>query len=244
MLAGLDDVPAYYTHMGPINAAGPAPVDLTPPRRADAAEIAERLAAGEWVVDLRSRIAFADGHVAGSVNIEGDGSLATYLAWLMPWNKPVTLLGESPEQVAAAQRELVRVGVNRPAAAGVGTPEDWVLDGDKPSSFPRAGFAELAAALTDGQRPVVLDVRRDSEREQSRIEDTVHIPIHSLPDRVHEVPPGRVWVHCASGLRAAIGASLLDAAGRDVVAIDDDYSAAGDIPGLTVATGEEERRTR
>ncbi|MDX8053838.1 MBL fold metallo-hydrolase [Lentzea sp. BCCO 10_0798] len=244
LLAGLDDVPAYYTHMGPINAAGPAPVDLTPPRRADAAEIAERLAAGEWVVDLRSRIAFADGHLAGSVNIEGDGSLATYLAWLMPWNKPVTLLGESPEQVAAAQRELVRVGVDRPAAAGVGTPEDWVLDGDKPATFPRAGFAELAAALADGQRPVVLDVRRDSERQQSRVEGTVHIPIHSLPDRVHEVPPGRVWVHCASGMRAAIGASLLDAAGRDVVAIDDDYSTASDIPGLTVATGEEEQHTR
>ena len=27
MLAGLDDVPAYYAHMGPVNAAGPAPVE-------------------------------------------------------------------------------------------------------------------------------------------------------------------------------------------------------------------------
>ncbi|MGW3466361.1 MBL fold metallo-hydrolase, partial [Streptomyces olivaceoviridis] len=70
LLAGLDDVPAYYTHMGPANAAGPAPVDLTPPAVADAEEIAARLAAGEWVVDLRSRIAFAAGHVAGSFNFE------------------------------------------------------------------------------------------------------------------------------------------------------------------------------
>ncbi|MDX8140504.1 MULTISPECIES: MBL fold metallo-hydrolase [Lentzea] len=244
LLSQLDDVPAYYTHMGPINATGPAPVDLTPPRRADAAEIAERLAAGEWVVDLRSRIAFADGHVAGAVNIEGDGSLATYLAWLMPWNKPVTLLGESAEQVAAAQRELVRVGIDRPAAAGVGAPQDWVPDGDKPVSFPRASFGDLAAALSGGERPVVLDVRRDSERDQSRIDGTVHIPIHSLPQRVHEVPPGRVWVHCASGMRAAIGASLLDAAGRDVVAIDDDYRAAGDLDGLTIRTDERKRHAR
>lgn len=36
--AGLDDVPAYYAHMGPANADGPAPVDLTEPRRADAEE--------------------------------------------------------------------------------------------------------------------------------------------------------------------------------------------------------------
>ncbi|MFD7877184.1 MBL fold metallo-hydrolase, partial [Streptomyces sp. NPDC059766] len=31
LLAGLDDVPAYYAHMAPANAEGPAPVDLTPP---------------------------------------------------------------------------------------------------------------------------------------------------------------------------------------------------------------------
>lgn len=53
LLAGLDDVPAYYTHMAPANAAGPAPVDLTAPERADAGEIARRLAAGEWVVPQR-----------------------------------------------------------------------------------------------------------------------------------------------------------------------------------------------
>ncbi len=40
------------------------------------------------------------------------------------------------------------------------------------------------------------------------------------------MPPGVVWVHCASGMRAAIAASLLDAAGRDVVAVDDSFTAA------------------
>jgi glyoxylase-like metal-dependent hydrolase (beta-lactamase superfamily II) len=67
LLAGLDDAPAYYTHMGPANAAGPAPVDLTAPKRADAAEIAERLGAGEWVVDLRGRVAFATARAIGLV---------------------------------------------------------------------------------------------------------------------------------------------------------------------------------
>jgi len=61
MLAGLEDVPAYYAHMGPVNAAGPTPVDLTPPQPADAEQIAARLAAGEWIVDLRNRVAFAAG---------------------------------------------------------------------------------------------------------------------------------------------------------------------------------------
>ena len=39
LLAGLDAYPAYYAHMGPANAAGPAGPDLTPPHRADAGEL-------------------------------------------------------------------------------------------------------------------------------------------------------------------------------------------------------------
>ncbi|MFE7659651.1 rhodanese-like domain-containing protein [Streptomyces celluloflavus] len=234
LLAGLEDVPAYYAHMGPANAAGPAPVDLTPPRRADAAEIAARLAAGEWVVDLRNRVAFAKGHVAGSLNFEGAGQLATYLAWLIPWGKPVTLLADTGEQVADAQRELVRVGIDRPSAAATGDPYSWIREGERLSSFPRATFADLAAARTRGERMVVLDVRRDSERAGGFIDGSVHLPVHELRGRLGEVPPGVVWVHCAGGMRAAIAASLLDAAGRTVVAVDDGFDAA-DRAGLPLA---------
>ncbi|MBO8193343.1 MBL fold metallo-hydrolase [Streptomyces oryzae] len=226
VLAGLDDVPAYYAHMGPANAGGPAPVDLTPPRRADAEEIASRLAAGEWVVDLRSRMAFAGGHVSGSFNFEGEGKLATYLAWLIPWGKPVTLLAEDPEQIAAAQRELVRVGIDRPAAAATGDPAGWIREGEQLVSFPRARFADLADVRERGDDVVVLDVRRGSERAGGYLHGSVHVPIHELHGRIGEVPDGTVWVHCAGGMRAAIAASLLDAAGRDVVAVDDGFDAA------------------
>ncbi|MFF3897351.1 rhodanese-like domain-containing protein [Streptomyces sp. NPDC001812] len=235
LLAGLDDIPAYYAHMGPVNATGPAPVDLTRPALAGAEEIAARLAAGEWVVDLRNRVAFADGHVSGSFNFEAEGQLATYLAWLIPWGKPVTLLAESSEQLAAAQRELARVGIDRPAAAATGGPADWVREGEEPASFPRATFADLA-----GRHPaeglVVLDVRRDAERAGGHVRGSVHIPIHTLHRRLDEVPEGEVWVHCAGGMRAAVAASLLDAAGRDVVAVDDLFDEAGRA-GLTVREG-------
>lgn len=235
LLAGLEDVPAYYAHMSPVNAAGPAPVDLTVPVVADPHDIAARLAAGEWVVDLRNRVAFAEGHVAGSFNFEADGKLATYLAWLIPWGKPVTLLAESAEQLAGAQRELVRVGIDRPAAAATGGPADWLRAGESPASFPRATFAELAAQGKD--RIVVLDVRRSSERAEGWIEGSVHIPIHQIHRRIGDVPDGTVWVHCAGGMRAGIAASLLDAAGRDVVAVDDGFGAAA-AAGLSVVTEE------
>ncbi|MFD0416015.1 rhodanese-like domain-containing protein [Streptomyces sp. NPDC127108] len=224
LLAGLDDVPAYYAHMGPANAVGPAPVDLTPPAPADAAEIAARLAAGEWVVDLRGRVAFAAGHVVGSFNFEAEGKLATYLAWLIPWGTPVTLLAESPRQLADAQRELVRVGIDRPAAGATGDPGRWVRAGEPLGSFPRATFADLAAARKERDDVVVLDVRRASERTDAHIEGSAHVPLHELHGRRGDVPDGEVWVHCGSGLRAAIGASLLAAAGRAVVVVDDVFA--------------------
>jgi rhodanese-related sulfurtransferase len=223
LLDGLGAWPAYYAHMAPRNARGPSEPDLSPPAKADPAELRERIEAGEWVVDLRHRTAFAAGHAPGTLNFGLDGAFSTYVGWLIAWGTPVTLLGETAEDVAVAQRELVRIGIDRPAAQATGSPRDWT-DGEL-ATFPVGSFAELD--LVRRHRPVVvLDVRREEEHAAARIEGAVNIPIHELPRRVAEVPPGEVWVHCASGYRASVAASFLSAAGRDLVAIDDDFDNA------------------
>jgi len=224
LLAGLDAFPAYYAHMGPANAAGPPGPDLSAPHRADAAELRRRIEAGEWVVDLRARRAFAAGHVAGTLSFDLDGSFATYLGWLIPWGTPLTLLGRTSEQVAEAQRELVRIGIDRPAAAAVGQPGEWA-GGRALRSYHVADFADLEA-VRHHRRVVILDVRRDQEWTESHITGAVHIPIHQLPSRLPQVPAGEVWVHCEAGYRASVAASFLDAAGRTVVAVDDEYPRA------------------
>jgi len=92
-------------------------------------------------------------------------------------------------------------------------------------SYPVADFAGLEAVRR--HRPVViLDVRRDLEWAESRISGAVHIPLHQLPARLPEVPAGEVWVHCEAGYRASVAASFLDAAGRAVVVVDDEYDRA------------------
>jgi len=226
LLAGLNDYPAYYAHMAPANLTGPSEPDLSPPGIADPAEVRRRIEAGEWVVDLRNRTVFAAGHVPGSLNFGLDGSFATYLGWLIEWGTPLTLLGESAGDVARAQRELARIGIDRPAAAAVGNPADWVAGtGTALASFATATFADLAQVRH--HRPVtVLDVRRTDESGASRIPGSVNIPLHELPRRMAVVPAGEIWVHCLSGYRASVAASFLDAAGRAVVAIDDDYANA------------------
>ncbi|HZD65005.1 MAG TPA: MBL fold metallo-hydrolase, partial [Acidimicrobiales bacterium] len=125
LLAGLDAYPAYYGHMAPANTAGPPAPDLSPPTSADADDLRRRLDDREWVVDLRSRTAFAAGHVPGTYSFGLDGSFATYLGWLIPWGTPLTLVGDTREQVAEAQRELVRIGIDRAASAASGDPHAW-----------------------------------------------------------------------------------------------------------------------
>ena len=100
----------------------------------------------------------------------------------------MTLLGETAEQVAAAQRELARIGIDRPVAIATGKPEDWAA-GEPLASFPVADFAGLAAAWRD--RPVtVLDVRRDLEWAAGHLDGAVHIPLHELTGRLAEIPGG------------------------------------------------------
>jgi len=231
LLAGLDAYPAYYARMGPANAAGPAAPDLSRPDQAGPGELRRRVAAGEWLVDLRSRRVFAAGHLAGSLGFELGDTLAAQLGWLLPPGTPVTLLGETAEQVAAAQRELARIGIDRPAAIATGKPEDWAA-GEPLASFPVADFAALAEVRR--ARPVtVLDVRRDLEWAAGHLDGAVHIPLHELAGRLGEIPAGELWVHCQAGYRSAVAASLLQAAHRAVTAIDDEFGRAAEA-GLPV----------
>lgn len=224
LIANLTAYPAYYAHMAPANIMGPGPADLTVPESLDAAELTRRLHEGEWVVDLRRRVAFASSHLKGSVSFEyGSGSSFTsYLGWVLPWGDQLTLVG-SHEDVENAIRDLSRVGIESPDAA-VGTDPHVLAPQADVVSYPRVGWEGV---LADGAgEDTILDVRRTDEYSASRVAGAVNVPLHELLLRLDEVPAGRVWVHCATGYRAGVAASLLQRAGRDVVHVDARFAHA------------------
>jgi hydroxyacylglutathione hydrolase len=231
LLAGLDAYPAYYAHMGPANAAGPQAALLTPPAGVTTREISQRIAAGDWVVDMRGRRAFAAGHLPGTYGFELSESFATYIGWLIPWGTPLTVLADSPEMIAEAHRQLTRIGIDQVQAA-TGKPDEWA-DGLPLTSYPVSDFAGLAAAWPASSL-TVLDVRRRSEWSAGHVLGAVHVPLHELAGRAGQLPDVPLWVHCQAGYRASIAASILHAAGYEVTAIDDDFSAARRA-GLTIA---------
>ncbi|AFR30104.1 MBL fold metallo-hydrolase [Arthrobacter sp. Rue61a] len=222
LLANITAYPAYYAHMSPLNAAGPDPAILDVPDSVDAEELGRRLRAGEWVVDLRHRVAFADSHLQGSVSFEyGHGeNFTSYLGWVIPWNQPLTLLGPL-EEVEKAIRDLARIGIDSPDAA-VG-PQSTVLNvGALAPDHPRASYGHGDWSLLLREREpadVVLDVRRPDEYMASHIKGALNIPVYELLGRITELPDTRIWVHCATGYRASVAASLLNRAGREVVLI-------------------------
>ncbi|MFJ4167985.1 rhodanese-like domain-containing protein [Paenarthrobacter sp. NPDC089714] len=249
LLANITAYPAYYAHMSPLNAAGPAAADLDVPESVEPSELARRLHDGEWVVDLRHRVAFAEDHLEGSVAFEyGNGSnFTSYLGWVIPWEQPLTLLG-SHEEVHTAIRDLARIGIESPDAAvgpatdgrstgsqgsrgeepgrpggdrseGPGT--SWVgamAPGVRRRSYPHGDWSLLRQERS--AEDVVLDVRRPDEFLASHVEGALNVPVYELLHRIPELPAERIWVHCATGYRASVAASLLDRAGRDVVLID------------------------
>ena len=188
LLAGLDVYPGLLRPHGARQQRWAVRPDLSMPALAQPAELRSRIEAGEWVVDLRNRTAFATGHVPGTLNFGLDGGFATYLGWLIEWGTPVTLLGETADDVATAQRELVRIGIDRPAAAAVGGPKQWTTQ--PLTSFPRATFADLDH-VRHHRAVVVLDVRRAAESSAARIQGALNIPSTSCRNGSTRFPTPR-----------------------------------------------------
>lgn len=144
---------------------------------------------------------------------------------------PLTVLGPTAEAVAEAQRQLARIGIDQLAAAD--GPLDELAPGAARSDHPVADFAELARRRASDPGIAVVDVRQASEWRAGHVEGSHNVPLHQLLDHLHHVPAGELWVHCQSGLRSSIAASLLARAGYDVVLVNDEFDHAADA-GLVV----------
>jgi NADPH-dependent 2,4-dienoyl-CoA reductase/sulfur reductase-like enzyme/rhodanese-related sulfurtransferase len=74
---------------------------------------------------------------------------------------------------------------------------------------------ELADAMAAGA--TLVDVRTPAEFAKGAIPGALNIPVDDLRDRLDEVPPGPVVVHCAVGLRGHVAARILRQRGWDDV---------------------------
>lgn len=227
ILKGLGPYPRYYAHMGSANQSGPGDVRQLHIHDYDPEDIAHALKAEHsWVVDVRSRKAFAAQHPEAAVGIELGNSFATYSGWLLPWSDDITLVGDSEQEIRTAHEELSRIGMDAFISGATHSLESY-LSAAPLKSYNLQSFHDLQRVLGADESPFIVDVRLPSDWRGAHIQGSHNIPLHELMEKIDTLPRDMpIWVHCASGYRASIAASLIDRTGRTPILIDDAFATA------------------
>ncbi len=176
---------------------------------------------GALVVDVRTDLQFDEAHIPGALCLTvlraGFGSK---LAWLAGGERPLVMVGRDDEDARHAVSLAAAVGIPRLAGHLAGGMTSWREEGRLVERSDRLTVEELHERWApDGTDLQVLDVRELAEWEEGHLPGAVHVPYHDLDRLPAAIDPARpVAVLCASGERAAVGASLLSHHGaREVI---------------------------
>jgi hydroxyacylglutathione hydrolase len=228
VLEGQPEPPPYFAHMKRLNRDGPPLLGgaLPKPVMRASGELAAAIAAGHTVVDTRGTRAFAQSHVPGTINIPLSRSFPTYAGWVIPFGEAFYLIVDAERQGAAeeALRDLALIGMD--TCAGVFTTAalaEW--KGEK-GTVPQTTARETAPKLASGEW-AVLDVRGRSEWLEGHLPGVENIHYGRVGARAAALPTDRPLVlHCETGSRSAIAASVLRAKGfTNVVNMSGGYNA-------------------
>jgi hydroxyacylglutathione hydrolase len=155
------------------------------------------------LVDARPQRQFKAGHLPGAVNIMDGKKFETWLGTIVGPEEEFYLLAETEEALEGLIRKAAKIGYERNVKGALQAP----TYGQQRS--PKIDLDEFREHPHDFH---IVDLRNDAEVEEGSIfPGAVHIPLPELTDRVAEIGSDKpVVVHCASGYRSAIGASILE----------------------------------
>jgi hydroxyacylglutathione hydrolase len=212
MTIDLPEVPAYFPRDVAINREGAPALAAVPLPPALGVEKAERrIAAGAFVLDVRSAAAFGTGHVPGSVNIGLSGQFASWAGTLVAADRDVLIVAEEADQVREAVTRLARVGLERFCGFLDGGVVAWHDSGRPLARLPQWAVDELRAQLSErGAQLQVVDVRRPGEYAAGHVPGAISRPLDRLDREAATLDRSRpTAVVCASGYRSSTAAAVL-----------------------------------
>lgn len=168
-------------------------------------ELTDHIAAGGFVIDARSKQAYAAHHYPGTVNIQNNKSFSTWAGWMAPYNEPIALVAHQ-DAVEELTRKLMRIGL------------DELYGYFDPSLEASTQMVEQIKEITTDELKsyissagaLVLDVRAANEYVQGHIPSAVNIHGGHLPHRLQDLPTNKtIIVTCQAGDRSSIAASYL-----------------------------------
>ena len=164
---------------------------------------------GAVVIDAREDMAFAAGHLRGSVNVGLGGRFAEYTGEVMTPQTPIVLITPPGHEVEAKVR-LARIGFDRVVGALEHPVDTFLEHPELIEPLSRLSVDALTERMRTVANLVVVDVRNPGEVALGTIEGARTISLPALLGRLGELDPhAPTVVFCAGGYRSAIAASLL-----------------------------------
>lgn len=178
------------------------------------------------VLDVRHQSEFVKGHIPRSIFIGLHGDFAPWVgALIADVKQPILLVTPQGKEEEAVTR-LSRVGFDNTLGFLKGGFEAWRRAGKQIDTIESLSVAEVLPSLNEPD-PAVYDVRKQSEYETEHLALAQNTPLDFINDHLTEFPSDRTfYVHCASGFRSVIAASILKSRGiHNLVDIDGGFNA-------------------
>jgi hydroxyacylglutathione hydrolase len=217
VLAGQPEPPKHFARMKQVNRDGPTPrIDPASIKRMSPADVMKAMDDGATVVDVRATAEFALGHMAGTVNIPTGTSFTNWLGSLVdPSQKLIFVIGKDESRLTRALRGASLIGMDN--VIGWGGPD--VIEEWKSAGKPMMTTEQLGPEKAKASGRLIVDVRGRAEVDEESIPGARHADHGDIIAQMAGVPKDQPLVlHCGSGSRSAIGASVLQAAGFTDVA--------------------------
>jgi hydroxyacylglutathione hydrolase len=214
--------PSYYNRSRTTNVDGGRPIGPVVPQlpglRADEVDRL-RKRPGVTVLDIRSPESFERAHIPGSVSISSEGPLSAWVGWLRPEEEAFILVDDDSVTRRTAQIGLLRIGYDGLRGYLEGGLPAYIRAGFRTVSTARVSMAGVRKVMEKGTAFTLLDVRNPDEAARLHVPGALNIPLPRLEHEADAALPRDipVFVHCQSGYRAGIAASLLERLGfKDV----------------------------
>lgn len=158
-----------------------------------------------YLVDTRNKLDYAKGHLANSINIQNNKSLANWAGWMLPYDKPLVFVADESNKEEIT-RKLMRIGMDN--IAGFITS----VEGNLTESV-IVNAEEVAEEIKD-EITTLLDVRSAVEYKNGHIPGAKHFFVGKLSRELPHIEKHKpVIIQCQAGDRATIAASYLSKEG-------------------------------
>jgi glyoxylase-like metal-dependent hydrolase (beta-lactamase superfamily II)/rhodanese-related sulfurtransferase len=214
-LMGYRRFPDYYRYMAPANLE---PLGAPPNEPLQVIASTEDVQ-GSTMVDVRPFIDFAAGHIPDSLSFEASNDDAVYMGWTLDWGSPLILIG-GPDQAESVRVHLQRIGWDNVVGRIDPSALSLFTDGDL-ATTEIVDFSVIGSATAYD----MLDVRDPVEHADGVLPgaDLAHLATVAKDPDTFAID-GKVFVYCASGYRAGIAASFIEAAGGTPVVVKDNLT--------------------